>query len=181
MEWRWIPGWEGHYQVSSSGFIRSVDRTIFPRGGPSCSRFLAGRMLAAHPARGGYLHVVLRTQGRIKVMKLHRAVALAFLGECPDGHEVCHLDGDVLNNRFTNLYYGTRSSNNLDAVRHGTHGQTRKTACPRGHLLVHPNLVPSSLPRRDCLACSRAARKGLSRSSEEFITAANRHYERIFS
>ena len=41
MEWRWIPGWEGHYQVSSSGFIRSVDRTIFPSRRPFLFTILA--------------------------------------------------------------------------------------------------------------------------------------------
>lgn len=44
----------------------------------------------------------------------------AFVGPCPEGLEVCHLDGDPLNNRLSNLRYDTRSANNLDKVGHGT-------------------------------------------------------------
>lgn len=51
---------------------------------------------------------------------VHRIICAAFHGECPDGMEVRHLDGDPLNNRPDNLAWGTRTENAADRVRHGT-------------------------------------------------------------
>ncbi len=44
----------------------------------------------------------------------------AFVGECPDGMEVCHNDGNPSNNKITNLRYDTRINNAADSARHGT-------------------------------------------------------------
>ena len=51
---------------------------------------------------------------------LHRLVALAFLGECPLGKQVCHDNGVPSDNRVSNLYYGTPKNNSDDKFRHGT-------------------------------------------------------------
>lgn len=50
---------------------------------------------------------------------VHRLVASAFLGPCPGGQEVRHLDGNPQNNAVTNLAYGTRTENILDVLRIG--------------------------------------------------------------
>lgn len=50
----------------------------------------------------------------------HRMVAEAFLGPCPKGLEVCHGDGNPINNRVGNLRYDTHRNNMLDAIQHGT-------------------------------------------------------------
>lgn len=50
----------------------------------------------------------------------HRLIALAFMGECPSGMEVCHNDGDPTNNNINNLRYGTRKDNMDDQRRLGT-------------------------------------------------------------
>ena len=69
------------------------------------------------PGRSGmYVSVVLRKGNSCTV---HSLVAATFLGPCPKRHEVRHLDGNGVNNRKTNLAYGTRSENNKDIVRHG--------------------------------------------------------------
>lgn len=50
---------------------------------------------------------------------IHRLVLLAFVGPCPPGMECCHIDGNPINNRLSNLRWGTRRENMEDRVRHG--------------------------------------------------------------
>lgn len=68
-----------------------------------------------------YLHVGLTTaDGRRRSITVHRLVALAFHGPCPDGQECRHLNGDKLDNTKDNLAWGTQLQNREDALRHGT-------------------------------------------------------------
>jgi hypothetical protein len=85
---------------------------------------------------------------------VHKLVAEAFLGVCPVGLEVRHLDGDSGNPRLGNLAYGTHSENTLDQVRHGQHNQARKQECPREH-----GPYTGRHPRGDryCRTCAREA------------------------
>jgi hypothetical protein len=115
-EWRDIPGYEGRYQASSLGRIRSLDRRVNICHG--ATRLMKGRVLRpAGQKRDPHLRVVLghKASGSL----VHKLVALAFLGPCPDGQEVRHLDGDPLNNRVDNLEYGSRTENILDVYRIG--------------------------------------------------------------
>lgn len=152
--WRSLPGWVGIYEVSDEGSVRSLDRVVETARG---SRFYVGQALNPTPDSDGYLLVQLSRPRRL--VGVHRLVMLAFRGPCPPGLEVCHGDGVPSNNRLSNLRYGTRSSNSLDSVAHGTNPlvkfQTSKTSCPLLHLLAAPNLVPN-FEGRKCLACSRA-------------------------
>jgi hypothetical protein len=88
---------------------------------------------------------------------VHVLVAAAFLGPCPDGQEVRHLDGDKLNNCLDNLIYGTRSENNLDTVRHGHHKKgLPKTHCSHGHEYTPENIYMHKKGDsffRECLTC----------------------------
>lgn len=72
-------------------------------------------------------------------MKIHRLVANSFLGPRPAGLDTLHIDGDKTNNAVTNLRYGTRSENELDKVRHGTHHHSAKTHCKSGHEFTPEN------------------------------------------
>lgn len=96
-------------------------------------------------------------------MKVHRAVALAFLGEPPPGQEVRHKDGDPGNAELSNLEYGTRSENMRDAVRHGTHHETAKTHCKRGHQFDEANTIVTHR-QRICRTCrDEAGRRAYAR------------------
>lgn len=154
--WAAVPGYDGFYQASDQGRVRSIDRVLVQptRWGGTAARALRGQVLAPWTDPDGYLHVPLRGQRRA----VHTLVAAAFLGPRPEDMQVRHLDGDPSNNRPENLAYGTGSDNCLDMVRHGTHHETRRTECPRGHPLVEPNLIPTgqATGRRTCLACNRA-------------------------
>lgn len=153
--WLPVPEYEGFYSVSNSGRVRGETREV--RHGANMMT-VRGRELRPNTDRKGYEYVILRRAGGSRCQKVHVLVARAFLGNRPEGMVIRHLDGNPLNNSVHNLRYGTPSENNLDAVQHGTHGQARKNACPRGHPLVDGNLVASAarLGNRDCLACARA-------------------------
>ena len=123
-QWRAIPGWEGTYEVSNLGRVRSVDRVVHFSDGRV--RRYPATLRAAHTDGFGYLKVTLKGSGRNVRMLVHQAVALAWIGPRPDGLEVCHYDGDKANNRAANLRYDTRAANHADAVRHGTARRPRK-------------------------------------------------------
>jgi hypothetical protein len=152
IEWRPVVGWEGLYEVSSGGQVRSVDRIITTASG---DRRYRGQLLkrAAHPVRG-YLSVTLAYGVRRNV---HVLVAEAFRGARPDGKQVAHWDGDPTNNVTFNLRFASPGENQLDAVRHGTHYRASRVTCPLGHPLATWNCTAASLRRgnRDCLACNR--------------------------
>ena len=154
--WKPVTGYEGIYEVSNHGRVRSVDRTI------TCSdgrvRRHKGKSLSTPlMQQGGYPHVCFYIQGKSKVHAVHPLVAEAFIGPRPEGMEVCHYDGNPANNHVDNLRYDTPSENAFDKVRHGTHYSAAKTHCPRGHELFAENTAPSSAKRgyRNCLACHR--------------------------
>jgi len=109
---RWIdiPDYEGLYQISASGEISTTRR-----------QGSSGGIRATHTDKQGYKRVTLTKEGKAKNYLVHTLVALSFLGERPEGAEVCHLDGDKDNNCVENLYYGTSSDNTKDSLQHGTH------------------------------------------------------------
>lgn len=109
-EWKELPLYEGLYEVSSDGLLRSTKRQGSSGGNRSF-----------HLDKRGYKRITLCKDGKSKNHLVHALVARAFLGERPDGLNVCHKDGDKLNNSIDNLYYGTHSDNTKDAVLHGTH------------------------------------------------------------
>ncbi|SCC11074.1 NUMOD4 motif-containing HNH endonuclease [Rhodococcus qingshengii] len=155
--WKSVVGYEGYYEVSDHGRVRSVDRTVVSSVGiPSRRR---GCGISAGLTTRGYLGVGLSRDGESKPFSVHRLVAAAFCERVADGDVVRHLDGNKENNRAENLAWGTDSENMIDQVRHGNHLHARKAHCPRGHELVMPNLVRAiwvQRSHRSCLACSRA-------------------------
>lgn len=119
-EWQDIPGYEGKYQASSLGRIKSLKRMVRGRtpGGTPFLRSVPERILKPGAyCKAGHLSVVLGhgENGR----PVHQLVALTFLGACPQGMEVLHINGDPTDNRVENLRYGTRTQNILDVYRQG--------------------------------------------------------------
>lgn len=134
-QWRDVPGFEGRYQVSDEGRVRSVDRRVrLVVHGLETTRLARGRVL--RPARGthGYLTVVLGRDGGTK--HVHQLVALAFIGPRPPRADVAHNDGSRTNNHAGNLRYASRAENNEDKVRHG------KTLLSEAEVAAVRELVP---------------------------------------
>lgn len=127
--WREVPGHAG-YQVSDLGNVRSVARTIIRSNGKPQSYI--GQLLKPQLNGAGYLAVTLgTTNGRANICRVAVLVAAAFLGPRPPKMDVCHNDGDRLNNSLSNLRYGSRSENIDDQRRHGTLRKARGSDC--GH------------------------------------------------
>lgn len=115
-EWRDIPGYEGRYQASNLGRIRSLDRRVPCAHG--ATRLTKGRVLRAAGSKYNPHLMVVLGHGR-NGSAVHQLVASAFLGPQPKGWDVRHLDGNPLNNHVSNLAYGTRTENILDVLRIG--------------------------------------------------------------
>lgn len=154
--WLPVPGYEGFYEVSNLGKVRSLPRVIEKSNGARMT--LRGQMLKPYDSGDGHVRVRLQKVGHIVDRYVHQLVLETFVGPPPPDTEGCHWDGNPQNNRVDNLRWDTRSENIRDNVRLGRHGMSSRTHCPRGHELTAPNLVPSDvlLGRRACLACARA-------------------------
>jgi hypothetical protein len=116
--WKDIPGYEGLYQVSNHGRVRSLDRVIMCTSAvkgtyPSRKK---GRMLRPGPSPSGHLSVVLP---RRNTRTVHDLVLRAFVGSPPDKHECCHNNGNPADNRLENLRWDTRRENIKDKTAHG--------------------------------------------------------------
>ncbi len=169
VEWRPIPGYEGMYEVSSAGQVRSLARNqLMPTGG---IHRLPQRVMVTTLGAGGYPRVTLSRAGRRTCPPVHQLVARAFLaGSHFCGAVVCHADGNPLNNNVQNLRWGTASDNMRDCLAHGTHAEARRTHCDAGHPYTEENTsirVRNGREHRVCRACNREnsrahrARKGL--------------------
>jgi len=153
-QWRPIVGFEGYYEVSDLGRVRRLPRIIRTSDGKK--RPVPGCMLALDVLDSdGYPIVSICGHGARIRRQVHKIVLEAFVGPRPEGMVSRHLNGNPLDNRLSNLAYGTYSENARDSVVHGTHHNAQVTHCPRGHDLELPNLSPSHLARgqRVCWAC----------------------------
>lgn len=142
--WLPVPGYEGHYEVSDLGRIRTVKR------GQS-------RVLSPHRHPNGYRQLSLTRSGIREGWTVHRVVMTAFVGPPPCGQEVRHLDGDPGNNRLSNLAYGTRAENMRDAVRHGTKRGREEPECVNGHAFDAANTYYRPNGSRICRQCKRVS------------------------
>lgn len=153
--WLPVPGWEGWYEVSDHGRVRSLDREV-PHARYGVMR-LRGRTLTPTANTNGRMQIALCREKRrgTRQVQVHRLVLEAFVGPCPTGMQACHWDDDPSNNHLSNLRWDTPSNNMHDRVRNGRHQMARKTHCKRGHPLEGANLRPETSKdgRRGCRAC----------------------------
>ena len=106
--WKDITGYEGYYQVSNLGSVRSVDRMV--KGKKESLRFVKGRILQPNLSEG-YLMVGLCKSGRQSTIRVHRLAAEAFIPNPENKRTVNHIDENKLNNTITNLEWTTDREN----------------------------------------------------------------------
>ena len=137
-EWRPVVGYEGFYEVSNRGQVRSLSwMTKHWQGG---QRTKPARMLAQVPHWKGYFHVSIRTPGEEgKAAQVHRLVAAAFMPKPSPAHQVNHKDGDKHNNNIENLEWVTQRENTKHAYENGL--------CPRGERHPKARLNPEAVRR----------------------------------
>lgn len=119
--WKDISGYEGYYQISNFGQIRSVPRYIThkTKGGGFVNQYFKGKILKPTTTRNGYKMIVLSKDGKFKYQTIHRLVATAFIPNPENKPTVNHKDGDKSNNHVDNLEWCTSSENNSHAYRIG--------------------------------------------------------------
>lgn len=109
--WKDITGWEGYYQISNFGRLKSLKRPFVPKD----------RILKSCIDMHDYLFAGLFRDGnRLSCSKIHRLVLEAFIGLRPAGLEGRHIDGNKRNNRLDNLEWATHKVNELDKYKHDT-------------------------------------------------------------
>ncbi|MEK6883483.1 MAG: NUMOD4 domain-containing protein [Nanoarchaeota archaeon] len=111
--WMDIKEYEGMYQISSFGRVKSLDRI------DNTNRHIKERILKPGKNNGGYFNVVLSKKNNMKTFKVHRLVALAFLPNTYNYPQVNHKNDIRTDNRLENLYWGTQKENVYDAIRSG--------------------------------------------------------------
>ena len=119
--WHPVPGYMGLYEVSDQGRVRSLDRAVTQQnrwGGMTTYR-LKGRLLRPGKTVGGRLQVNLSKDNTPWVVPVHTLVALAFIGQRPEGHDIDHINGDFRDNRLVNLEYVTHQENQRRAYAMG--------------------------------------------------------------
>lgn len=153
--WKAIPGYEGRYEVSSCGNIRSQGRVVvqITAAGVRRDRHCRERLVKQHLNDRARPVVAFKVNGKTTHHRVHRLVALAFLGPCPEGMEVAHNDGNPKNNRIENLRYDTHSGNEADKVLHGTvawgeRNHNAKLTASDVHAIRRANESQRSLSRR---------------------------------
>lgn len=158
-KWLPIPGYEGMYEASDQGRVRSLDREVECRNGRKIR--CAGRILKSIDRGDGYSVVSLSKGNVVNQRRINVLVLETFVGPAPSGHHACHNNGDSTDNRLVNLRFDTPSENNYDLVRHGTHHNAIKTHCVHGHEFTAENTIrPRYNPRRrKCRECGRQANR----------------------
>ncbi len=119
-EWKAVPGYASIYQVSNLGRVRSLDRKVNAALKQQDFRLISGKVLMNREDIKGRAYVHLCLQGRKSTYRVHTLVALAFLGNRPEGLVICHNNGNNSDNRLFNLRYDTPTNNAKDMERHGT-------------------------------------------------------------
>lgn len=192
--WRPVVGYEGLYEVSDHGRLRSLGRVDrfgrrwrprLMRGSRDGEGYVVHSLTPA--AVAGISQVTQRVRGHVLVLE-------AFVGPRPAGMECCHANDIPTDNRLVNLRWDLPVANRADQFRNRT-GLTarrppkrtrRRGHCARDHELVEPNLTnPHAGGRRRCLACHRghnAVREGAKRGRLlDLDTECHRHHSLIMA
>lgn len=153
-EWRSVPGYEGLYEVSSLGRVRSLDHEVSTYNGGSY--IMPGKLLRQNPTYQGYLQVKLYQRGKPRVRYVHQLVAECFIPNPDHFPIVRHWDDVKDHNTVMNLRWGTSSDNQQDSTRNGNqrNGRESRTHCPQNHEYTEENTYRRPNGHRICRTCA---------------------------
>lgn len=143
--WKSISGYGGHYEASSFGRVRSVDRVVMIKGKGGTIRECryTGKVLSpgAHNCKRSNiktrLDVVLSKQGKTKTYQIHNLIAATFIPKENDDMTVNHKDGNPLNNNVDNLEWISKCDN----IRHSFENGLVKTQKPVAQMDDKGNII----------------------------------------
>lgn len=112
--WKPIPGFDGMYEVSNMGRVKSCDRTRKSKAGSTSH--VQERILKPRRDKNGYQEVALSKDGKLHFFRCHRLVAIAFIPNPNHFPVINHKDEDVANNVVSNLEWCSISYNTRYSV-----------------------------------------------------------------
>ena len=128
--WKDIINYEGLYQVSNKGRIKSLNYKNTQQI----------KILKQYKSTTGYLRTCLCKNGIVKFFSIHRLVAQAFIDNRNDLLEVNHIDGDKQNNNINNLEWCTRSENNIHAIKNNLRKSKRGKDNPNSKIIYQKDM-----------------------------------------
>jgi len=150
--WKDIEGYEGSYQVSNYGRVKSLNRLVIRKDGVLLT--YRGRILRSRKSSSGYYNGLLCKKGNQTNYQISRLVAKAFISNSENKSEVNHKDGIKTNNFATNLEWCTRSENQHHAYLIGLRNYKREN---------HPELKLNEFQVRVIRKCNNLTQKELGR------------------
>lgn len=151
--WKDIPGFEGIYQASTKGRIKSLDRTVhFIYNGKEKTKFFKGKILNFRIGNTGYYRIKLCKNGTAKYCFVHRLVASTFLDNPYNLPQVNHKDGNRLNNNIDNLEWVTMSENVRHAYNTGLNHGLRGDLSPHKRAVLQYDKDGNFIKRWSCYA-----------------------------
>lgn len=164
-EWRDIPGFEGRYQVSTLGNVKSLPRRVNNHTG---TLMVKEKIIRQRHDLKGYMRVdLVDNQGKRKYLGVHRLVAMAFIPNPENKPQINHVDGRKDNNVLDNLEWVTNAENQKHAYRTGLNYVTGRAGKPkRAVLQINPvtkeivNEYPSIADAAKAVGCKTSSNIG---------------------
>ena len=167
--WKDIPGYEGIYQISNNGKIKSIPHVIKANqnGGMRVTKeYVKTTYVGWH----GYVWVSLCKNGKSKTYSIHRLVALTFIENPNKFPAVNHIDGNKENNCIENLEWCTIHENQMHASKNGLLPKSKKVMCMETGKIYQSG----GEAERDTGICGRNIR---SACSGKYKTAGGYHWK----
>lgn len=152
--WKDVAGYEGIYQVSNFGCVRSCERVVYSTRKNSPSPYRVEKENVKKPiiTNSGYYRICLQKCGNREWISVHRLVAQTFIPNPENKPQVNHIDGNRLNNRVDNLEWATMSENVLHAYRTGLNYGLRGDLSPHKVAVFQFEKDGTFVKRWSCMA-----------------------------